>query len=639
MAIRNALRHTAGVISAYDAPGPVVRALTTRSGGVVTLRGGVVALCYAVPAVILAVSLNSAVLFQLSLLAAYAVAAIGLNIAIGFGGQLFLGQVAIMGVAAYASGLLAVRAHLSPWEALPPALVLGTAVGMLVGWVALRLSSLYLGMVSFFLVVVLPDVADSFPGVTGGDNGLIGIPSLYDTFLRSGTVEMYATVVGILIVAVLAMRAVLLSGWGIRLRALRDTPEALSTCGISPTATRLTVYFLTSLLASVAGWEITFLNGYVAPDLFGVDLTLLLLAGVVIGGQGTITGPVVGTAIVEGYSNLVGQFSTYNTIGLGVILVVIVIVFPNGIAEIVRSGLRRLRAAERPAGRDDQTVPSARPHPADPVTAGHRDSDLTARAVLEIGGLSKSFHGVTAVRDIQVVLAAHEVLGLVGANGSGKTTVVNLITGIYRPDSGQVTLNGTAIAGLAPHQIAQRGIARTFQVPQFVLQASVGENLEVGLLARYPQPVWLPVLRPRRSARLDQERRAEAAGILERLQIPRPTWREPVEALPLGLKRVLEVGRAIGTSANLLCLDEPAAGLNQDELDRLAAVLAALREHGSSILLIEHNRRFVSAVADTAVLMEAGSITATASLALGDQPPFLRHMTMPDPAEPTHSEL
>jgi branched-chain amino acid transport system permease protein len=612
--------------------------LVTRAAGITSMRGAVVALCYAVPAAILAVTLNSSALFQLSLIAVYAVAAIGLNIAIGFGGQLFLGQVAIMGVAAYASGLLAVRLHFSPWEALIPALVLGTAVGMLVGLVALRLSSLYLGMVSFFLVVVLPDVVDSFPGVTGGDNGLTGIPELYDTFTRSGMMAMFATMVGILIVAVLAARAVLLSGWGIRLRALRDTPEALSTCGVSPTATRLAVYFLTSVLASVAGWEMTFLNGYVAPDLFSVDLTLLLLAGVVVGGQGTIAGPIVGTAIVEGYSNLVGQFSTYNTIGLGVILVVIVIVFPNGIAEVVRSLLRRLLPSGHRPGHQ-VTAPHGRAGPVPALARGRSDQAGPAHPVLRVGGLSKAFHGVAAVRDVDVVLAAHEVIGLVGANGSGKTTVVNLITGIYPPDSGQVLLNGQDVLGLPPHAISRHGIARTFQVPQFVPRASVRENLELGLLARYPQPVWLPVLRPRRSAWLDRQRRAEADQILERLQIPAGTWREPVAALPLGLKRVLEVGRAIATGANLLCLDEPAAGLNTDELDRLAAILAALREQGSSVLIIEHNRRFVSAVADIVLLMEAGRITATASLASGQEPPFLRVLTVPDSAERTRSEL
>jgi branched-chain amino acid transport system permease protein len=366
-----------------------------------------------------------------------------------------------------------------------------------------------------------------------------------------------------------------------------------------------------------------------------------LLAGVVVGGQGTSLGPIIGTAIVEGYSNLVGQFSTYNTIGLGVILIVIVIVFPNGIAEIARSRRRRLMPPGRRLARD-VAAPRAPARPAQlaqPAPAGRRDLATAATAVLQVGGLSKSFYGVVAVRNVDVMLAAHEVLGLVGANGSGKTTVVNLITGIYPPDSGQISLNGKDVVGLAPYRIAQCGIARTFQVPQFVLRASVRENLEVGLLARYPQPAWLPVFRPRRSARLDRERRAEAEGILDRLQIAAATWRQPVAALPLGLKRVLEVGRAIGTGANLLCLDEPAAGLNEDELDRLAAILAALREQGCGVLIIEHNRRFVSAVADTALLMEAGRITATASLAAGDEPSFLRDLSMPDPAEPTRSEL
>lgn len=640
MTITNSQRRAVRQLSAW-------RRRTGRPRGVAAgqarLPGYVVALLYVVPAVVLMFALSSDLLFQLSLLAIYLVAAIGLNVAIGYGGQLFLGQVAIMGLAAYATGLLSTRSHLSPWETLVPALALGTALGLLIGFVALRLTSLYLGMVSFFLVIVLPDVVNSFPGVTGGDNGLIGIPSLYDTFTRTGTMSMYATTVAFMIATIMGVRALLLSGWGVRLKALRDSPEALSTCGLSPTVTRMTVYFVTSLLASLAGWELTFLNGYVSAELFGVDLTLLLLAGVVVGGQGTIVGPVIGTAIVEGYSHLVGQYSTYNTVGLGVVLVIVVILFPNGVAEIVEAVAARLRTRRRAA--QSAAPPPAPPAPVEaeeappPTGRAGRAGGRSAPAVLAIHQLSKAFDGVVAVSDVDIELHTHQVLGLVGANGSGKTTVVNLVTGIYRSDAGRIVLNGHDLIGQPPHQIAQLGIARTFQVPQLIPRASVRENIELGLLANHTQPGWQPVLLPWRAARTDRIRRAHADAVLDALAIPVPLRSLPVAALPLGMKRVLELGRAIATGATLLCLDEPAAGLNEEELDRLAEVIADLRTAGKGVLIIEHNRRFVTTVADAALFMVAGQITDQAQLGNGEVPEFLRGLALPVDVGPPPSEV
>jgi ABC-type branched-subunit amino acid transport system ATPase component/ABC-type branched-subunit amino acid transport system permease subunit len=578
-------------------------------------------------------------LFQLSLIYLYGAAAIGLNLAVGFAGQLFLGQVAVMGVAAYAAGLLNVKAGWSPWATLVPALVAGMVLGLLTGLVGLRLGRLYLGMVSFFLVVVLPDVVNSFPSVTGGDNGLIGMTQLFPLTGSVGTTDFYLLAAVILVASFLAVRAILKSGWGVRLRALRDAPEALASCGVDPTETRLVIYCLTSLFGALAGWGLAYLNGFVASGLFDVNLMLLLLAAVALGGQGTLVGPLVGMAIVGGYNNLVGAFSIYNSLGLGIVLMAVVLIFPGGLAEV---GVKLSSAfLARTAGQRDR---AAAARPASPVRtdSGPIPQWLASAGppgkALEVVAVTKSFQGIHAVAGVDLDIAFGEALGLVGANGSGKTTLVNLVTGIYRPNGGQVSIASQRSAKRRPHQVARLGVCRTFQVPQLLREATVRENVELGLVRRYRQPVWLPLLRPLKSLRIDRSRRADADQILGWLGLPERLWGTDADSLPLGTQRRLEVGRAVATGARILCLDEPAAGLSQDELDLLGKLIIDLKEEGRAVLLIEHNRRFVAGVADAAVLMRHGQIVDRASLAgASGLPEFLqaiRRGASTRPAEP-----
>jgi ABC-type branched-subunit amino acid transport system ATPase component/ABC-type branched-subunit amino acid transport system permease subunit len=555
---------------------------------------------------ILAATQGTSNLFQLSLIAIYATAAVGLNLAIGFGGQLFLGQVAIMGLAGYTAGILNVRYSLSPIEVLIPALFAGTLLGLFTGLVGLRLTSIYIGLVSFFMVVVLENVVDSFQGLTNGENGLGGLSLFFSAEGRGGALASYFLAVFLLVVTFVVFRAILLSGWGTRFRALRDAPEALASCGLSPTSTRMVIYTLTSLVAALAGWGLVFLNGLAAPGLFSVNLTLLLLAAVAVGGQGTILGPIIGMVLVGGYSDFVGAFSTYNVLVLGVILVVVVLIFPRGIAEFGgRSSLNigRLYRLRKQGATSQPPVQIDLQHGEIPGWLGNIPTDGLA---LDLKSVSKSFSGVHAVIEVEMNIGFGSVVGLVGANGSGKTTLVNLITGIYPTDEGRIAIADVELKKKQAHRVSNLGVARTFQVPQLIGESSVRENIELGLLRQFQQPVWLPVLRPLRSHRIDRGRKLAAEELLEWLSVPKIYWDRPVDGLPLGLQRVLEVGRAISTGSSLVCLDEPAAGLNQEELDLLADLIAVVAHTGRAILLVEHNRRFVARVADFAVLMEGG---------------------------------
>ena len=218
-------------------------------------------------------------------------------------------------------------------------------------------------------------------------------------------------------------------------------------------------------------------------------------------------------------------------------------------------------------------------------------------ALLEVRGLNKRFGGLQAVKDVSFALHTGAITGVLGPNGAGKTTVFNLLTGFIRPDSGSVVFEGQSLAGLAPHRIVNRGLARTFQLARPFAAMSVLENVEVACLA----PRVRHSGRPRERARsiVDQ------VGLSDKSELV-------VDVLPYGDLRRLEIGRALATRPRLLLLDEPFAGLSTGEVERLAELIRALhRSEGLSILIIEHKlREFVQLVQEI-IAMDFGEVIAT----------------------------
>jgi branched-chain amino acid transport system ATP-binding protein len=234
-------------------------------------------------------------------------------------------------------------------------------------------------------------------------------------------------------------------------------------------------------------------------------------------------------------------------------------------------------------------------------------------ALLEISKVSLSFSGLRALTDLSFDVAEGEIVGLIGPNGAGKSTLINCISCLYRPESGQIRFDGTDLVDCKSHQVAALGISRTFQNLELFREASVRENVTLGLAYRYKSLLLgefldLPSSRAmRRGAEDEANRLLKSSGLSEVAGLP-------VSELPYGLQKSVELARALAGHPKLLLLDEPAAGMNPEESRRVAQTVRRLRdEDGVTVLLIEHDMRVVMTVCNRVVVLDHGEKIAEGS--------------------------
>lgn len=551
----------------------------------------------------------------------YVITAIGVNLAMGYAGEFVLGHPVIMGVSAYTAGILSARLGWSIGYTLPCALAAGVLAGLLIMSPGLRVRGWYYSLITMFAVLVLPPIAMMAKPWTGGEDGLTGIKALTVFGERIPDWGLFEISIAILAATWWVTDNFVRSGWGHRLRALRDARHAAEAAGIDLTHTRLVVYVLSSVPAAFAGIVLAYSTRFVGADMFGINLMLMFLTGVVLGGPGTRWGPVIGMAPLLFLSFWVGPFSPYNAVGLGVGLLAGTLLFPDGVMPAIaeaRSRRRRRHVAEldaeieaRPASHDiNATVFGPDYHP----NADTRQSGRDAPHILVATGVAKQFGGNRALNGVEFRLRRGALVGLVGPNGSGKSTFLNAISGFLKPDAGRVEIDGRDTAGLPVHLISRAGIGRTFQVPQLVEEFTAIENIEVGLVAAEPHAIGASLLQLPSVRELARIRRERAIAAFHLVGLPHNVMELPASSLPLGLKRIVEVGRAVVSAPRLLLLDEPAAGLNDAERRQLGELLQKLRDLGMSVLVVEHNVPFMLDYCEELVLLEAGQVTCTAML-------------------------
>jgi len=313
----------------------------------------------------------------------------------------------------------------------------------------------------------------------------------------------------------------------------------------------------------------------------------------------------------------VTPFSNLHPIIFGLTLFAVIILFPNGIVPVVSDFMLDRFSLQPPEGEKNPSreVAADAGHQAGPrrvTSVIHHRAEMNVvnpnEELMQIVGIRKIFGGVLALDDVTLTVKGGHVVGIMGQNGSGKSTLLNIINGFYRPDAGTVQVHGADIVGLPTHEIAKLGIGRSFQIPQLIDGASVVDNIGAGLL-HYDRArlvgslVGLPVVR-----REERARRVQIEEIMSLLGLPLRMLHDSVDTLPLGLKRIVEVGRAAVGHPRLLLLDEPAAGLNNEERLRLGGVLTTLCEFGITPVVVEHNVEFVMATCEDIVLMESGKV-------------------------------
>jgi branched-chain amino acid transport system permease protein len=566
----------------------------------------------------------------------FLVIAVALNIAMGFAGQYILGITAVFAVGAYGAVLVA-KYHPQGIGLLAMCVigaVAGAVGGMIIGLPALRVGGFYLALVSLFAALAIPTVAAQWAFV-GGNTGIPLYAVLGYSPKLSGEI-LYVIVVSLVLLATLFSWALVHSRVGHRFVALHTSQQLATSIGITAYRTKLLAILISSVVAGAAGGIYVYTQQFFAPGSSSVNFAVLLLAGMVIGGSGSITGPLIGGAIILGINQFFTSLQQYNGIVFGVLLLLFAIFLPNGLLARVnalgeRLGINPPRGTgyplTRPAPATASAAPAATAAPGATAVTAHANGTGVALAVtaapasglpawppvmgagdsgsLVVAGARRAFGGVVAVDDVNLAIARGQIHGLIGSNGSGKTTLLNLISRFYSLDAGQIRIGPVRLDNRPPHAVARAGIARTFQSPKLMLRETALENVIPAVELRVRCLGIESVLRLPRGIRVNRQARAEALEILEALGLQHVISQE-ASALPHGTRRLVELARAIALRPSFVLLDEPAAGLSPVELERLAAVCQNLARSGVGVLLIEHNVPMVLSIADTVTCLHQG---------------------------------
>ena len=525
-----------------------------------------------------------------------ALAGIGLNLLLGLSGQISLGQAGFFAVGAYVSALLALRAGLPLAVTVPIAAAAAGVVGFGLGLVALRARTHYLAMVTLAFGIIAGILAQRWLPVTGGSMGLIGLPQLNWGDVRNGPRNFFWTCAALLLLAQVASDYVMQSRSGRVLRTIAESESFAATVGIHSAAWRAGVFVAASSLAGLSGALFAHQLGYVSSDTMNLDRSLALLIVVVVGGLGQAYGPLLGAVFLVGMNQSVADLYNYSNYIFGALLLAVMVFMPHGLSGLLHWPRRRIGPAtdERPETRSPPAFARCEPAP--------------SGIELELRGISKSYSGVKAVDGVALTVRTGTVHALIGPNGAGKSTLINVISGLFRADDeGTICLRGEDVTGLPAHLRARRGLARTFQNLQLVGGLSVAENVMLAMTQDLPVwrafPLWLAG-RPHEAAL-----RAEAMRLLASVGLSQYADATPHQ-LSFGHRKLAELARALAQRPTLLLLDEPIAGLNEEESARIAQAIRALRQSGVTLLLVEHDMPFVMALADAITVIDYGKVIA-----------------------------
>jgi branched-chain amino acid transport system permease protein len=526
----------------------------------------------------------------------YSIVALGLVLLTGVGGLTSFGQAAFVGLGAYSTAYLTTAFALSPWWGLLAGLAVTAAVALLLGLITLRLSGHYLPLGTIAWGISLYFLFGNLEFL-GGHTGITGIPAL-DLFgwkLHSGR-EFYYLIWLALLGAVLATQNLLDSREGRAIRALKGGSLMAESMGVDTARTKIVIFLIAALFASVSGWLYAHLQRFVNPTPFGLHIGIEYLFMAVVGGAAHVWGALIGAGLItilkqwlqDLLPKIFGQSGNFEVIFFGVLLVVVL--------QRAREGIWPWFSRLVPQRERHHDFSGAEALSRRPVRA-------PGELLLEACDVRKEFGGLVANNNMNLSVKAGEIMALIGPNGAGKSTMFNLISGVLPLTSGEVRFLGKRVDGMTAREIARLGMARTFQHVRLLPTMTVLENVAIGAHARGAKGVVSAALHLERA----EEKRllAEAARQLERVGLAGHMYEE-AGSLPLGSQRVLEIARALCCDPCLLLLDEPAAGLRYLEKQALAAQLRKLSDEGMGILLVEHDMDFVMGLADRVVVMEFG---------------------------------
>jgi len=581
-------------------------------------------------------------------IAIYAILLFGLDIVVGYTGQVSLGHAGLFGIGAYTAGVLYMHFHAPLLLTIVCGIGATAAFGAILALPALRVTGPYLAMVTLAFGTIIQILINEVTDVTNGPMGItFSKPVLLGMVLDE---RAYYWVCSFLLVAsLIVVHRLLRSHLGRAFEALRGSPIASDCMGVSVYRYKVYAFVISAGFAGLAGSLYAYSERYISPNTYNFELTVLFLLAIIMGGRKTRSGALLGATIIVMLPKLLDDLALFRYVSVtlavlvtagagllvargkttlarsaipvagsvalavlsfvltsmtdwrlsifGLITLLVVYYLQDGIVGYVRQAL-----GWRGHGADDAAQAALLAAPASAVstsTAGGAGELVAADQVL------MQFGGLKALNEVTLHVARGTIHGLIGPNGSGKSTMMNVLTGIYVPTAGAIAFKGQSIVGRTSARIALAGIARTFQNVQLFGEMTALQNVLVGLHHSYRSNLLDVALHLPRFRREEREATARAYALLKFVGLESLAGEE-ARNLPYGKQRLLEIARALALNPELLLLDEPAAGLTAPDIKELVVIIRKIREHGITLILIEHHMDVVMSVCDVVTVLDFG---------------------------------
>lgn len=549
----------------------------------------------ALPPVLLALGLTMTSAAEVVI---FAIACMALNILAGHTGLISFGHGAWFGMAAYIAGIA--QRELFPGSFVAPVLLgLGAVlvVSTVFGYLILRRRGVYFSLMTLALAAMLYVVAFRWTEVTGGENGLGGItrPQWFGIDFESSTAwYWFVAAVGFLVVVLL---------WrfhnspvGTVLVAIRENEQRARFLGYATNRYKLIAFVVSAVITGLAGMLLLYKNRMTSAEPLSVAFSGELLAMVVIGGMRSFLGPALGALFFILFREFLSIYTENWLFWFGLLFVAFIVFSPTGLIGIGERVLAPFRRkAEEAAAMASRKVEDL------PLPDFLKPAEQLDGALLEARGVVKHFGGIKAVQGFDIAVRDRTLHALIGPNGAGKTTAFNLLSGMYVPDEGTITLAGRSIAGMAPEKICRAGIGRSFQITNLFPALSVEENIRLAVQARHPARFNLF-----RQAHAIEDINRETTELMRYLGVA-GIERAEAGSLSYGGQRLLDMGLALATRPRMLLLDEPLAGLAAAERERIGNIIKRLSAD-VPVLLVEHDIDRVFKLADHVTVMNEGRV-------------------------------
>ncbi|WP_088343365.1 MULTISPECIES: branched-chain amino acid ABC transporter ATP-binding protein/permease [Rhodomicrobium] len=608
---------------------------------------------------------NPYYLHLLIVIGIYAIVLLGLDIVVGYVGEVSLGHAALFGIGCYTAGVMIFQfGDAAPWIKswgffllVPMAIAVTALFGLLLALPALQVTGPYLAMVTLAFGTIVQILINEMDFLTNGPLGIaLRKPDFLAMFGAKGLVDatrdvqFYYVVLICAALSVLVINRIVRSHFGRAFEALRDSPIASDCMAVNVYRYKVYAVVVSAALAGLAGALYTYSEQYISPNTYSFELTILFLLGVILGGRKSRLGPIVGAAIIVYLPNLLSDIFLFRVLTAFIAALAIVIVasafirnapdkynrlipgalcvafFPFAMTlesvtdyRLTIFGLMILFVVyylpDGIIGYLTKTFAALRPK-REAADTGEvvvdastvwkpREFEAPDGVLLNVKGILMQFGGLKALNNVDILVKRATVHGLIGPNGSGKSTMMNVLSGVYQPTAGSVQLLGEEIAGRTPSAIASLGIARTFQNVQLFGEMTALENVLVGLHHTYETSMAGVMLNTAASRHEEQEARKRALSILDFVGLAKVAD-EQARNLAYGQQRLLEIARALALDPVLLLLDEPAAGLTAPDIKELMRIIERIRSEGITLILIEHHMDVVMKICDTVTVLDFG---------------------------------